>query len=99
MKGTIMFNEEQVVMLISEWVRANPLQALKALASMKPVRDYIIKTLDDEDINWLSAQILSNPTGLLTYVNSRPGKRAFRDMLFEYKQSVTPPSNSNEVSK
>jgi hypothetical protein len=95
-----MFTAEQITGFISDWVQNNPVTALRTLITMKPIREYIVKTLEDEDLDWLSSEIKKNPVGLLTYINSRPGRRAFRDALFEYKQSVTPiPTNSKSTSE
>ncbi len=78
----------QIAALAGEWIASNPALAIRMVLTSKPVGNYLINTLSDEDLEWLSQDIQTRPLGLLEYAMSARGREITRQLIAGYKQTI-----------
>jgi|SRR6267378_4014441 len=77
-------------MILAEYLRTNAKEAIQLIMTTGPIRNYIVSILDEAQLKWLSNEIVTNPTRLITYVNSAAGAQVIKDFIAAYALSTVP---------
>lgn len=96
----------QIAGLITEYIYAQPAKVTKTFFVLGPVREYILRTLDDTQTQWLSTKITQDHDSLRAFLYSTEGKEAVRHLFNAYQkhtllkatpqQTNTPPEEENK---
>lgn len=84
-----MINIEQIAALVSHYVKQNPAKAILMLLTFNPVKQQLVNTLTDDQLEWLSYDIQSRPLGLAEYFQSNAGRQEISRLFESYRKNVT----------
>lgn len=79
----------QIAGLITEYYYAQPAKVTKTFFVLGPVREYILRTLDDSQTQFLSDQITKDYESIGAFMHSPQGKEAMRNLFLAYQEYTT----------
>lgn len=81
-------NFDQIIPLAAEFLVRNPAKAMHLFFMLTPVRNQLLNTLTDEQLEWLSHDIQTRPTGLLEFCNTNAGRQEMARFMESYQKAV-----------
>lgn len=74
----------QVIEFAVNYATSKPAQAIDLVLFKTPIKNYIFKTLTEEQMLFLSKETDKDPTSLLRYFQSKEGKEKVRELFDAY---------------
>lgn len=84
-----MISSEQIAAIATQFISQNPAKAILMFFTFNPVKQQLINTLTDDQLEWLSYDIQNRPLGLVDYFQSNAGRQEISRMFEAYKKAVT----------
>ncbi len=70
----------------------NPAGALRAVLTSAPVAATLRESLSDDELAWLSSDVLSRPLGLIEFATSHAGRIELRRLIQAYQATQRKPA-------
>jgi hypothetical protein len=82
-------NITQIIEIGLQYIATNPAKAVLAFFTLSPVRNTLVCSLTDDQLEWLSKDIQTNPMRFLDHLKSPAGRQEIARIFENYQKSVT----------
>jgi hypothetical protein len=82
-----MITREQIKMIAAEFFAKGNLTTVE-IVTFPPIKNYLINSLNDAQLEWLSDNVQNKPNAIAEYLNSNAGRKMANSLFEDYRRTL-----------